>query len=67
MLADLVWSAALITRHAKSGRSDARNAMLSCLPEATVDELLIGYQIGRPKWTATVRKEHKRTEGDKIQ
>jgi len=30
---ELVRSAALITRHAKSGDSGARNAMLSCLPE----------------------------------
>jgi hypothetical protein len=34
--------------------------------EATVDELLIGFQISRPKWTVTVRKEQKCTEGDKI-
>jgi hypothetical protein len=35
--------------------------------EATVDELLIGFQSSRPKWTATVRSEQKSTERDKIQ
>lgn len=35
--------------------------------EAKVDELPIGFQISRPKWTATVRKEQKCAEGDKIQ
>jgi len=64
---DLVWSAAVITRHAKSGRSGARSAMLNCLLERQELSYWLDSRSADQKWTATVRKEQKSTEGGKIQ